>query len=412
MKLHKRGGISFRGFLIAIIIISIFVMIFNLLVYNYYLRFAKPISGASNTAELSFTVEATASGGGGAGGGGGGGAGGSAGGGGGITKKKVLYDFELDQALIKVSSKVGESFKRSLSIKNNNDVSLNFQISTNLKDIVFISEESFDIPAHSEKTIFLTFVASEDLKPDVYTGKVLFKTQYSEKELSVIYEVRSKKSLFDVSLNIPAKYKTLKSGDDLFFQVTIFNLGEIGEVDVEVEYDVKDFEGNVITTLTEIVAVGTQVSFSKVIDLPENIALGDYVVSAKVKYGLTVATASDLFSIFEKGFILLSPKYQTAFITGILIFVIIVAIVIIIYENRRRKLKSVVANQNKKLLKVYERVNSGKVKSDEINPEINKLSSQMALLEEAYRKGYIKKESYQIGKEKIDILIRRLKKRL
>ncbi|MDO8508498.1 MAG: hypothetical protein Q7S27_02320 [Nanoarchaeota archaeon] len=331
---------------------------------------------------------------------------GSGGGGGG----KKVPQFEVDQVLIKVVSKVGETFKKSLTITNPTSETLKIKLLTNLEGIVYLSESEIELGPNQDKTIFLTFVATEDLIPDVYTGKITLESQYSRKEIPVIFEVRSKKSLFDVSLNIPAEYKSLNAGDNVFFQVTLLNLGEIGKVDVELEYTIKDFEGNIIRTLVETVAVETQASFSKVIPLPENIASGDYVVGVRAKYGLSVGIASDVFNIIDRGSISLSPRGQTFIVFGIILIILI--LLFIIYQLRRSKLKNITANQKKELSQLNKKIASKKIDSSDAEIEIRKLKNQESALEEAYHRDYISKKTYQEGKLRIGYLMGRLKKRL
>lgn len=394
---------GFRIFLIVIIIVSCFIIIGNIFVYNYYLKLSKINAAGSSDGTVTLIVEAYSPGAEEAAPAAGGG-----GGGGGVTRVpvtgEVVYDFFIDQALVKVSTKTGESFKKSVTITNPNDVSLNFIVSTNLEGMVFISDARFDIPAKSEKTIFLTFVATEDIKADVYTGIVKFRTQYSQKELPIVYEVRTKKALFDVSVNIPARYKFLKPGDDLFFQVTLLNLGEIGRVDVDVEYDIKDFYGNVITSLADIVAVETQASFSKTIKLPSDISSGDYVVVVRAKYDLTVATASDLFSIGKE------VERAFRYIIWIIIVLIILVLIIIIFRLRKMQLKRAVVLHEKRIGIVKERIKKG-ISNDEALVEIKRLNSQKELLKQAYNKGYIKWGSYESGIRKTDELIKKLRLR-
>ncbi len=55
----KRGiHAYYRGFAIIAIILSIFIIVFNFYIYNYYLKFTTPINAhASNNADISFIVE-------------------------------------------------------------------------------------------------------------------------------------------------------------------------------------------------------------------------------------------------------------------------------------------------------------------------------------------------------------------
>lgn len=406
----KRGKWNSRHILVFVVFISITV--FSILwVYFNLFETINARASSSAQADISFTIEdeiptptptpapaaaAVAVSGG--------------GGGGGSITKKAVPDFYVDQALIKVVSKVGETFKKSITITNPNNEALKFKAFSSLSKMISFSEEEFEIPAKSEKTVFLTFTASEDAEPDVYTGKVIFETQYTRKEIPTIYEVRSKKALFDVSLNIPAEYKRIGPGEDVFFQVTLLNLEEIGSVDVELEYTIKDFEGNTIKILNEIAAVENQASFSKRISLAEDISFGDYVVAVRAKFGSTVGTASDVFSVVDINEVTLSPLYTRFFLWGIIL--IIIFLIIIIYELRKRRLKNIVVRQRKELSKIDEKFRDKKFAGGEIESEINKLKTQYSLLEEAYKKGYITKQSYEDGKSKINNLMNKLKKRL
>lgn len=394
-------------------VLIIFILL-GFVVVKYYYDYKKPISGEISDmqeASISFFVEtfdtstpspsgetgtSTSSKGG--------------GGSGGPSVEKKTPDFIVDQALIKVISTIGDSFKKSLTIKNPNSQSLKFSIDSNLGDFLFFSENEFEIPANSEKTIFLTFLASEDLKPDVYTGKVILESQFTKKEVPVIYEVQSRKSLFDVSINIPAEYKNLNQGDEVFFQVTLINLGEIGRVDLDLEYQIKDFDGNIILEFTEKVAVETQASFSKTIYLPENLNSGDYVIAVKVKHGLNIGTASDVLSVFDKRSLILSVHAQLFIFFGI--FLIILLLIFVVYELRRRKYKDIPKKQNEELSKLNTRINEKKINRDEISVEMSKLKSQQSLLDEAFKKGYISRKSYDDGKARIYSMLNKLKKRL
>ena len=61
---------------------------------------------------------------------------------------------------------------------------------------------------------------------------------------------------------------------------------------------------------------------------------------------------------------------------------------------------------NKKLIDIK------KIRFSDIARAINKLEYQKNILELAYKKGYIRKKSYEDGKMKVNNLIKGLKKRL
>jgi flagellar biosynthesis GTPase FlhF len=70
-------------------------------------------------------------------------------------------------------------------------------------------------------------------------------------------------------------------------------------VNVEMEYFVKDLDGNTIITEIESVIVKTQASFFKTLKIPPNLRTGNYVFVAQARYGTSVGTSSYLFEVVK-----------------------------------------------------------------------------------------------------------------
>ncbi len=271
--------------------------------------------------------------------------GGNGGGGGGRTKKTT---FTTDIEIIKVTVKKGETFKSIIKIKNTENSIQNFNIEAiTLQDFIVLPEKKFSLKAQEEKEIIIIFSVPEDMREDTYTGTFKISTAKSQKEIPVILGVKSKISLFDITLIIPLAYKDLMPGEDVLFQISLFNLGEIGKVDVKINYAIKDLYGNTITEAEGIVAVETQASFSRSIRLPSNLAEGQYVAIANVKYDSSVGTSSDIFYVNKKK-IGLSTIYIIAIILGILCFVISTFLII---WHFNKKVKEISKIQKKNLNK-------------------------------------------------------------
>ena len=326
--------------------------------------------------------------------------GGGAGGG-----KTIERDFFVEDTIIKVLLRQGESFKKSIVIKNTDKSTQNFNliISPSLEGLVFISEASFSLESGKEKSVDLVFVSSEETEPGIYTGNIKIKTPYKTKEVLIIDSIRSKMVLFDISLDIPAKYKELYPGKELLLQLTLFNLGEVGKTDVDIEYFVKDFEGNVLLKESEVVAVETQVSFSKLFKLPSDIKPGDYVVAVQARYDSSVGSSSSMFHIkgAEGEF---PTTLQRYFLIAALILVLFIVLMFLL-RRERRKIEKVVKSERKKIEKVYSKPGARRKVMIRENNKISKISGnlnqKLIALENAFRAGYIKKDSYKKGKERI-----------
>jgi uncharacterized membrane protein len=254
------------------------------------------------------------------------GGGGGGGGGGGstvpITKIKIS-NFTVDKDLIQSLLVPGDSEKLSLKILNTGDTPLKINMTQqNLNDFLSFPndkvEYSFNLNINETKDIQLKFSASEEQKPGVYMGKIVIAGDGIERVVDVIIEVESLKPLFDVKVAIPPEYREVFPGGDVMSQLTIYNIGRLSSTDVDVEYGVKDFDGNIIASNHELMFVQTELSVAKKINIPISTKSGNYVFYAIVNHDGIIGTGSSMFKVIEK------KKFDT------IIFVVILVIVIII----------------------------------------------------------------------------------
>ncbi len=305
------------------------------------------------------------------------------GGGGG---KKIIRggEFTTDKESIKIQSKKGGTIKTTLEIKNPSGNVINFNLSSNLEDMLIIKEKIFTLNPKEGKNISLTFFSTADTPAGVYTGEIIVKGNLITKIIPVIFEVESKDILFDVSLNIPPKYKELIAGKELVAQLTLFKIGEIEKADVFVNLSVKDFNGNTILTKGEKITVETQLSISRNITLPEKIIPGDYVLIAEVIHSEEVGTSSETFKVLEKG---LFKKNRLMWVS--LAILIILIIIILIEDKRIKEVGSYKKIFAEKIEKAYE--------NEARKRQISRLNMQAEALKKAYREGHITKDSYEKG---------------
>lgn len=314
--------------------------------------------------------------------------------------------FKVDREIIKTLIKAGDIFKSSIKIKNTEGYAQNFKLEViTLEDFIIIPESEFSLQPQEEKEVVLIFSSPRNIAENTYTG-ILKISASSEKEIPIVLGINSRIALFDITMNIPAAYKDLKPGDDILFQISLFNLGEIGKVDVDIEYSIKDLYGNTILENREIVAVETQASFSRSLKLPEDMADGQYVAIVNVKYGSSVGTTSDIFYINRKT--VLNKLYLIALILAILT-IAMSTILIILHFNR--KVKEISRIHTRELDKIKEKISRGQIKTEEAARIGEKLRLKLSLLNRAYKKGYINKDSYKRGREKIKGVYRSLRKK-
>lgn len=301
--------------------------------------------------------------------------------------------FEVDQDIVKVLVKKGSSLRKSINIKNTGDFLLNVIIDLQeLKNVISLRENSFALKPNEEKIVDFDVLTGAGVAPGVYIGNILVKAEDILKTIKAIIEIESEKILFDVSLDIPLEYKTVNPGDELRIQSTLLNLGGLQNVDVLIEYYIKNTRGDTIIKEEETISVGAQASFIKKFLLPDDLALGEYVISAIVKYQDSVGTSSETFNVgnAEIG----NTFWNIGIITGILI------IIMLVVYFQKKGLKNIEKMQKIRLEKLEQnKDNIPKPKLDE------KLKKELDMLEKSYKEGYINKNAYLKAKERITKIV-------
>jgi len=220
-----------------------------------------------------------------------------------IAAEESLVPFEIDQILIKVLVKSEESIEKELRVMNvGNDESDVMIKVVGLSDIVSVLDKEFIIKPGQTKIVRLNFSSFSKTKgieqaPGVYIGKVTAKTDSYETEIPLIVEIESKNVLFDMNLNPVARDRKINRGESTTFEIRVFNLLDIESYNVDMEYFVKDINGNTIISESENVVVRTQASFFKTLKIPEKLKLGNYVFIAQSSFGNSIGTASYLFEV-------------------------------------------------------------------------------------------------------------------
>ena len=256
------------------------------------------------------------------------------GGGGGTS---TITKFTISEERISVSLKQGETSMKGITITNNGGSTLTFSITNpSLEEFVRLSETSFSIAPGKSKTISLDFLAREDTIPDLYLGKLLITSGGTTKEILVSVEVESKKSLFDVSLEIPEDFLQINRGDKLFIKLNLYRIeSKEQRVDVELEYRILNSKGKVVIFDSDTVAVETSLSLIHEFDISQNIVPGEYQVYVKAIYKGDVGSATSSFEVVRKKITGLSK----IFILLIIILSIFITLIIFFYETRKIKAK-------------------------------------------------------------------------
>lgn len=230
-------------------------------------------------------------------------AGGGGGGGGGFFEipPKKIENFEIEQEFIKAVIKQGGIFKTSFSIRNTGTEKLAFSLDYSaLKNFILLSETNFELSPNSTKQIDVTVFASENAKPEVYTGNIIASAGSITKRLPAVIEVQAKAALFDIKVEIGPQHKYILKNESITANITLTNVGDLKPVDAQLNYAIKDLDGNDVNFGIETLAVYNKISTLKELELPNNISAGTYLFYAKVSYGTEIAVAGDIFYVVDK----------------------------------------------------------------------------------------------------------------
>lgn len=329
---------------------------------------------------------------------GGGGGGGGAGG----TAPPVETDFSVDKTNIRVALRQGETKKETLNIKNTGTSIFDLTANLNaLKEFIISPAEgiiTIPLNLNDEKSIELVFKAGENVKPDVYPGRIILKGPSVEKEVIAVVEVDSAQPLFDIDVDVLPDSKQVLPGQDILMEVNLFNVRGFGRVDVTVEFLIKSLDGEVLAAEEETVAVETQAKFTRALLIPSDLKPGTYVAFVKVNYGDSIGTSSDLFEVKAKT-IKLYPIQLKDYKTILLSAAIILIVGIFAFSAYR-------ISYSKKELPKAKEATMEQLKAED---KAQKLRKELSALDDARKSGFISEESYQRDKKRIEDKLKKIK---
>jgi len=216
-----------------------------------------------------------------------------------------------------------------LKITNNGEISDDYEIEiTTLENIISFEENKFKIEPGETKGV--EFKISSPKEPGIYTGKIIIKNGISQREVLVTINVKTEKSLFDITLAIPESLKILLTGQNLISKIDLIQMGAKEKIDVTLKYSIKDFEGQTYLQESETLAVTDQKSLEKEFYTPE-LPAGQYVLGTELIYPDGVAVASTHFVVQERG-----VKFGKEEILLVSLILVLVLVSLIIFLSIRK----------------------------------------------------------------------------
>ncbi|MBI2673256.1 hypothetical protein HYX19_03280, partial [Candidatus Woesearchaeota archaeon] len=161
----------------------------------------------------------------------------------------------------------------------------------------------------------------------------------TDKTIIATMEVKEKTALFDIKINIPEKFKNLFQNEEVLAEINLINLGNIGKVDVILEYGIRKLN-KILESKQETLAVDTQTSITRSFRLPIDIETGEYEFYGSLTYNNITISSSSAFNLNP------THKYLPYFIQrnvaliiilGAVVFIIIIFILVRVVRKEEKK---------------------------------------------------------------------------
>jgi len=217
------------------------------------------------------------------------------GGGGTVTMQE---GFSSNKNLLVVAVKKGVQKQESVTIVNNEATNLEISISiSNLSEFIFPAEKNFILKPKESKVVIFNIYVPESETRNVITGKIDFISKTLTKSTNVVLDITEKAPLFDIKTELIRNI--LVPGQRAIANVKILNLGDLKNIDVELETLILDRENNLYESKKETFAIEDSAEKQVFIRLPKNIELGNYSLSNRVSYKNISAKSYDSFRIIK-----------------------------------------------------------------------------------------------------------------
>jgi len=224
----------------------------------------------------------------------------SGGGSSGGTGPTPIADFSIDKSLIEIQLTQGQSKIETVTIENIGDVNLSFNIDAVDAIIPFISlgDQSFELLPGELRIITFAFLAEENEPPGVYTGRIDLITTQLTKSINIALQILEKEALFDLSSEL--KDDTLTKVQQIEASISMIDIAGVGNVNVLLEYFIKDFSDNATKISEETLEVDGILKIERAFPIPEILKIGEeYVFYVRLTYQDSVATSANVFKVID-----------------------------------------------------------------------------------------------------------------
>jgi hypothetical protein len=196
----------------------------------------------------------------------------------------------------------GEEETYALWVTNNVNYPINVSISTtgSITKFINLEKNSLQIDANKEEIDKIYVTLPSDAEPGTYTGHITVTSSGKTETLPVTLTVSIKGATY-LDLLVESRNKLVSINETARFRVTLYNYGLWKNLNLTLNYYIKDPENKqIFYEENEGLEITQSKTFDKAITLSKlNISVGKYIFNVTAKYDSKVATAYDDFEITE-----------------------------------------------------------------------------------------------------------------
>ena len=144
--------------------------------------------------------------------------------------------------------------------------------------------------------------------------------------------------LMDVFTKILDEYKTIKAGDKILMEVSLYNLGTEEIKDAKLKYCIETSNRSIVKCNEETVAIYTKIQLIKEFLISSDIQPGEYFIKTEVTYDNDKAVSETSFEVLKEKSQISQDVLLTKQLLIIIIIIVVLIGIILLYKKIRNKL--------------------------------------------------------------------------
>lgn len=218
--------------------------------------------------------------------------------------------------------------EENITVTNNGDSTVTVSISHTFGDhlTVLDSQGTLTIEPGESEIFNLLFLGLSE--PGVVPGSITV----GDRTILTSLDISTVLLLFDSLITVLNPNITVFQGEELNTLINLIPMGDPARLDVTMEFEIRDFDGNVYSTSSDTVLIESQMSVLRDFETG-NLPVGDYIIALDLVYPNGIAPSSAHFIVKEREI----PPIIGDIILFLIIVILVLAIIIIIILILRRR---------------------------------------------------------------------------